>query len=167
MTDKTDTDQKLKAAFWSHLRSDMTVMLKCADTADRARPMTAQLDGDQDAGPIYFFGGLDSGLYAEAADGPVTAEMTFIAKGHGLFASVEGELATTRDRALIDRLWNPYVAAWYEGGKDDPNLILFVLHPREATFWENESSFFAGAKMLLGIDPQTDYEDKMATVNLG
>jgi general stress protein 26 len=45
---------------------------------------------------------------------------TFASKGHDLFATLHGSVSLDNDRAVIDRLWNRFVAAWYEGGKDDP-----------------------------------------------
>ena len=42
----------------------------------------------------------------------------------------------------------------------------FVFEPGEATLWENENNLLAGVKMLLGINPQTSYRDKMAQVSL-
>ena len=50
---------------------------------------------------------------------------TLTSKGHNLFATVHGSVSLDCDRATIDRLWNRFVAAWYEGGKDDPRLALF------------------------------------------
>jgi general stress protein 26 len=47
-----------------------------------------------------------------------------VSKDHDLFASLHGELAIDDDRATIDQLWNRYVAAWFEGGKNDPKLRL-------------------------------------------
>ena len=78
-----------------------------------------------------------------------------------------GRLAPDNDRATIDRLWSPFAAAWYEEGKDDPKLQLLRFEPAEAQIWLNENSAFAGVKMLLGIDPKKDYQDKVAEVELG
>ena len=36
------------------------------------------------------------------------------------------------DRAAIDRLWNRFVAAWFEKGKDDPKLALLRFDPERA-----------------------------------
>jgi general stress protein 26 len=94
------------------------------------------------------------------------AELTFVGKGHDLFAAVEGELVADNDPDLIERLWNPFVAAWFEGGKDDPNLQLLRFEPGRAQIWENENSLFAGARILLGRDPKQDYADKTAHVRL-
>ncbi len=68
---------------------------------------------------------------------------------------------------MIDRLWNRYVAAWFEGGKDDPKLCLLRFDPAEAEIWLDASSIVAGVKMLLGFgDPKKDYEDSVASVKL-
>ena len=67
---------------------------------------------------------------------------------------------------IIDRLWNPFVAAWYEGGKDDPKLALLRFDTEGAEIWLNENSLLAGVKMLFGVDPKKDYQDKVANVDL-
>ncbi len=156
--------QELKNDFWKHLKDDMTMMLGLDGVEDgHARPMTAQVEGE--SGPIWFFTSRDNGI-AEKLNGPGRAIATFTAKNHKLFATVHGSLAIDNDRATIDRLWNPYVAAWYEGGKDDPKLVLLRLDPESAEIWQNETTLLAGVKMMLGIDPKEDYRDKVAKVAL-
>ena len=66
---------------------------------------------------------------------------------------------------MIDRLWNPFIAAWYEG-KDDPKLVLLKLEPESAEIWENASSIVAGIKMMFGADPKQDYKEKVAKVSM-
>jgi general stress protein 26 len=90
----------------------------------------------------------------------------FASKGHDLFASIHGELSVNNDRAQLDRLWNRFVAAWYPGGKDDPNLVLIRFDVEHAQVWLNESSLLAGVKILLGKDPKKDYRDKVGDVRL-
>ena len=68
---------------------------------------------------------------------------------------------------MIDRLWNKYIEAWYEGGKSDPKLRLLRLDAERAEIWENASSTVAGIKLMLGMDPKEDYKDKVAKVSLG
>ena len=91
---------------------------------------------------------------------------TFTSKGHDLFATVHGSVRMDNDRAVIDRLWNRYVAAWYPGGKDDPNLALLRLDPEGAEIWLDASSMMAGIKMLLGADPKKEFQDNVAKVSL-
>ena len=63
-------------------------------------------------------------------------------------------LTPDNDPAVIDRLWNRFVAAWYEGGKSDPQLQLLRLDPGHAQVWLNENSLSAGIKLMLGKDPE-------------
>jgi general stress protein 26 len=159
--------QDIEAQFWKALRSDRTMMVGLNGAADgHTRPMTAQLDGDADRGPIWFFGARDSAL-VQALSKSDRAIATFAAKDHDLFATVHGALRVDNDRAVIDRLWNRFVAAWYEGGKDDPNLILLRFDAEHAEIWLDASSLIAGIKMLFGADPKQDYRDKVAKVSLG
>ena len=161
MANETEMEEK----FWKALRSDMTVMLGLTDVEDgHSRPMTAQLEEDE-GGPIWFFTAKNTELVRAMGEGH-RAIMHFASKGHDLFATVHGELRLDNDRATIDRLWNRFVAAWFEGGKDDPNLQLVRFDPETAQVWLNEHSLFAGVKLLLGRDPKRDYRDKVGEVRL-
>jgi general stress protein 26 len=121
--------------------------------------------GGEGSGPLWFFTTRDNSL-VRALGQSHRAIAAFVAKDHALFASLQGDLAPSVDRAVVDRLWNPFVAAWYEGGKDDPSLVLLRLDATHAEIWHNASSLLAGAKLLLGVDPKRDYKDNVANVNL-
>jgi general stress protein 26 len=158
------TPQELEAKFWQALEKDMTVMLGLDGVEDgHARPMTAQLDGPQ--GPIWFFTSKDNALVKLLPNGD-RAIATFASKGNDLFATIHGALSVDNNRATIDRLWNKFIAAWFEGGKDDPKLCLLRLDPERAEIWADASSMVAGVKMLLGMDPKKQYKDKVANVSL-
>jgi len=163
MPSQTEIEEK----FWKALKSDRTMMLGLAGVDDGlGQPMTAAL-GDRDGrGPIWVFTAKDTD-FVQAMGQSHAAIINFASKGHELFAAVDGEIFLDNDRATIDRLWNPFVAAWYKGGKDDPNLQLVRFEPSSAQIWLNENSLFAGVKMLLGSDPKKDYADKTAEVRLG
>lgn len=155
---------ELQAKFWKALHSDRTMMLGLDGVEDgHARPMTAQAEGDK--GPIWFFTSTENGIVEQLGAGN-RAIATFVDKGHDLFATVHGTLALHNDLATIERLWNPFVAAWYPGGKSDPKLRLLRLDADTAEIWLSDSSLFAGLKMLLGADPKADYKDKVGTVSL-
>lgn len=165
------SETEIKEKFWKSLKSDMTMFLGLADGEDgHARPMTAQLDpdcfqGNLYQGPIWFFTSKSSELYQQIGSGG-RAMAHFASKGHDIWATVHGNLSQSDDPAVIDHLWNRFVAAWYEGGKDDPELALIRLDPENAEIWIDASSMVAGIKMLLGIDPKQDYKDKVAQVAL-
>lgn len=160
------TPQELRDKFWKSLDSDRTIFLGLDGVDDgHAQPMTALRDTDKDGGPIWFFTTKDNGLVQSLTEGH-RAMAHFVSKGHDLWATLHGDLALDHDRKVVDRLWNPFIAAWYPGGKDDPSLQLLRLDAERAQIWLNENSLFAGVKMLLGADPKSDYQDKVAEVSL-
>jgi len=155
--------QELEAKFWKALNSDRTMMLGLDGVEEgHARPMTGQFEDDRS--PIWFFTSVDNGIVKQLAAGN-RAIANFTSKGHDVFATLHGTLARETDRAVIDRLWNPFVAAWYDG-KDDRKLALLRLDADEAEIWLDGSSIVAGIKMLFGADPKQDYKDNVATVAL-
>lgn len=158
------TPQELETKFWQALRSDMTMMVGLDGVEDgHARPMTAQVDGER--GPIWFFTAKDTEIVRRLTEGN-RAIATFSSIGHDLFATVHGSLHLDNDRRNIDRLWNRFVAAWFEGGKDDPKLALLRLDAERAEIWLDGSSLVAGLKLLLGVDPKESYKDQVAKVTL-
>jgi general stress protein 26 len=159
MTDTHDIDRK----FWKALRSDRTAML-WLDGIKGSKPMTVLIDGDADTGPFWLFTSTETDAAMTVHTG-TPASLAFSSKGHDLFASIDGTVTIDNDRAVIDRLWNPFVAAWYKG-KDDPKLCLFRFDPSEARAWIDASSLIAGVKILLGADPKTDFREKVADIDL-
>ncbi len=158
------TPQELEAKFWKSLQSDMTMMLGLDGLEDgHVRPMTAQVEGAR--GPIWFFSSKDNALVEKLPQGD-RAIATFTSKGHDLFATLHGKLSLDNNPATIDRLWNRYVAAWFEGGKSDPKLALLRLDPERAEIWLDASSIVAGIKLLLGADPKEQYKENVAKVEL-
>ncbi|MES2755699.1 MAG: pyridoxamine 5'-phosphate oxidase family protein [Pseudomonadota bacterium] len=140
MADKTD--EQIKQDFWDKLASSPFLMIGSGD--EHAEPLTAQLDKDQ-VDRIYFFIGRDNRL---ADGGPVMAQ--YMSKGHDFFACLSGDVQVDDDAAIIDKLWNKQVEAWFPGGKNDPNLALLRFDIDSAEFWESDMSLSGKLKMLFG-----------------
>lgn len=155
-------EQELREKLWRALKSDRTLMLGLAGE-DSARPMTAQIEGE--GGPIWFFTAKDTEIMHRLAEDR-EALATFASKSHDLFATLHGSLREDTDPEVIERLWNPFVATWFEG-KDDPKLALLRFDAERAEVWIDASSLMAGIKMLLGFDPKQEYRDKAGEVTLG
>jgi general stress protein 26 len=159
------TDAEIEARFWKDLKSAPFVMLGLVDARDgHTQPMTAQFEGE--SGPLYFFLTKDNGLITAMEGSSARAIATYTAKGHDLFASIHGTLSVTTDQATIDRLWNPQVEAWFEGGRNDPKLTLLKLDTDRAELWKSGNSIGAAFTRLLGRDPKQDYKDNIAEVAL-
>jgi general stress protein 26 len=158
------SDAEIEARFWKALETDRTMMLGLTEVEDgHARPMTALVENGES--PIWFFTAKDTAIARRLGESH-RAVATFASKGHDLFATVHGTLSLDNDPATIDRLWNPFVAAWFEHGKQDPKLALLRLDADQAEIWLDDSSFLAGIKMLFGVDPKKEYKDKVAEVRL-
>ena len=97
--------------------------------------MKAQFENDRS--PIWFFASTDNEL-VKSLPRRTCAIATFASKGHDLFATLHGTLSLDNDPVTIDRFWNRYVAAWFEGGKDDPKLALLRLDADHAEIWLDE-----------------------------
>ena len=157
--------EELKQLFWKELGSSPFMMLGLQGVEDsRTRPMTAQVDAadgadKEDGGTIYFFGAKSEAL-VQGIGQSHRAVATYVSKGHDLFAHVHGTLTPVSDRALVDRLWNPFVASWYKDGKDDPDLQLIRFETERADIWKSESgaTLVAAALRLLGRDPGKDHQ---------
>ncbi len=135
----------IKTQFWKALADSPYLMIGTTAGHGHNIPMSAQLDKDAD-GAFWFFTSTDNRL---AGGGPAMAQ--FAAKEHDLFACISGTLVQESDRTVVDKLWNNGVAAWYEGGKDDPKLMLLRFDLDDAEIWTADPSIKGIFKLMTGI----------------
>jgi general stress protein 26 len=161
------SERDIEDKFWKSLKQDRTVMLGFTKVDQgHTQPMTAVLeDQDIERRQIWIFTSRDTDFATKLGSGQ-SALLTFATKGHDLFAMLDGRIEPDNDKATIERLWNPFIAAWFKGGKSDPKLLLMRFDPADGQIWLNENSVFAGIKMLMGADPKKDYADKVAKVRM-
>ena len=151
---------ELKTQFWKALANSPFLFLQRDSDPDSAVPMTAQLDKDADSA-IWFF---TTKSHDFAKLGPVTA--TFEGKGHEMFARFKGELAIEQDQGRFEHFWSNFVEAWYDGGKDDPDILFLRMDLGEAEIWSGDLGVLTTAKMMLGQDIREDVEDKQLETTL-
>lgn len=137
-------EAKLRERMWQAMADSPFLMVERVDSGDHALPMTAQLDKDAN-GTFWFYTRKDNRL---AGGGPAMAQ--FIAKGHDLFACISGRLETETDPAVIDRYWSNQVEAWYDEGRNDPNLLMLRFDLDDAEIWEADGTIKGLFKMLTG-----------------
>ena len=142
MGDKTLTAAEAEKEFWDHLKKSNTGMLGLDQPGYHAQPMTAFRDGETST--IWFFTRDDTDLAKDAAVGSGQSAMFhYGSKDQNVWACIQGELSVHGpDREIIDRHWNPVLAAWYPGGKDDPNLTILRFDAGDGRVWVNEGGFF-------------------------
>ena len=158
-------ETEIRDRFWKELKSERTIMLGIdGEPGGGMQPMTALVEED-DGGPLWIFTSKETDL-AKAIGGGKPAHVIFTGKKHDLFANVTGQLVIDNDRTVIERLWNPWVAAWFEGGTDDPKLTLLRFDADHAKIWLNATPLGAAIEWLLRRDPKESYKDKVAEVAL-
>lgn len=118
------------------LAKDITTCMFCTEVTDmpfKTRPM-ATLEVD-DEGSLWFMSGKDSNKNDEIkTDDQV--QLIFAKGGDSHFLSISGKAHIVKDQDKIDELWNVYAKAWFQGGKDDPNISLIKVVPDEAYYWD-------------------------------
>ncbi len=141
----TDT-AKIKQDLWDKMADSPYVMVGLTGSGEHSEPLTAQLDKDL-VDTLFFFIGKDNRL---AKGGDAMAQ--FVSKGHDFFACMSGRAQIDNDFAMIEKLWNKQVEAWFPGGKNDPNLALLRFDIDSAELWEADVSLTGRLKMLFGGD---------------
>ena len=107
-----------------------TVTTRGADGRLFSRPL-AVLDHDFD-GTVWFFTQDPSPKTAEIAGDPHVNVAYADGASH---VSLSGTATVSRDAALIDKFWNPWAEAWFEGGRDDPSVALLEVTADTVEFW--------------------------------
>lgn len=114
------------------MRGERFVMMTSIadDRTLHSHPMTPkQVTDDAD---VWFFIGLQ-GEQAQALRTQPEVNLAFAETGSWL--SVAGRVEFVEDRQKIDELWDDGVSAWFDGGKEDPNLGLIRFESDSAQFW--------------------------------
>lgn len=114
------------------LRDSRFVMLTTAlsDGTLLSHPMTPQQVTDD--ADVWFFIGLGTDQ-AQALRG--STHVNIAVSEAGSWLSVAGRVEFVQDRAKVDELWDDEAAAYYEGGKDDPDLGLIRVDSDSAQYW--------------------------------
>ena len=60
----------------------------------------------------------------------------------------------------FDQFWNNFVEAWYDGGKDDPDVLFLRMDLGDAEIWNGDMGLLDVAKMALGMTVHDDAEEK-------
>lgn len=144
------TDQDLKATFWDRIEDVNVGMLSGPDTDPRPMAHHAR----QDDGALWFLTANHTDIGEDAAAGK-DARYQIISGDAKIYAVVDGTLAVETDRNKLDEIWSPMDAAWFEDGKDDPDVRLVRFTPKSAEIWSHDSNakaFYDMAKSALTGD---------------
>ena len=133
MLKKEDTKK-----LWSMIKDIKVGMLVSSDDKDlRARPM--HISQDEFDGTLYFFTKRRSDKVSEIKKDHDVC-VAFSSPDDDSYVSCSGVANVIRDQDLINDMWNPFVAAWFPEGKEDPNVALIKINVYMAEIWDAKES---------------------------
>lgn len=127
-----------KQKIWKLINDIKVGMLVTLDgPMPRARPM--HLVQDAYDGTLWFYTRRSAEKVFET-QGDQDVCITFSDQEEGIYVSLSGTARLNNDRELIDKYWNPFVAAWFPDGKDDPDLTLMEIKVKFGEHWKARES---------------------------
>lgn len=130
-----------KEKFWNFIKDVKVGMMTSQDGDDlRARPM--HLIQNHYDGTLWFFTSVESGKIDEIEEDRAVC-ISFSDHSNNTYVSMSGFAKLAFDRELINEFWNPFVAAWFPEGKDDPSLALLEVKIHKGEYWDSKSNMFA------------------------
>ena len=106
-----------------------------------SRPL-ALLGADEFDGTLWFFTNDPSPKTEDVGKHP---EVNVAVGGGKGYLSLSGSAAVSRYQAVIDKYWNPWAEAWFEGGRQDPSLALLEVTVESVEYWDLEKPMVARA----------------------
>ena len=100
-----------------------------------SRPLAVQQRGAFD-GELYFFTRDPSPKTDEVR---ANDQVNVAFEAGGGYLSVSGTATVSQDAGLIDELWGAGAEAWFEGGRDDPEVAVLTVHADTAEYWTIDS----------------------------
>src|SRR5690554_398740 len=109
----------------------------CTDLKEQpipSRPMALR-DVD-DEGNLWFISGMESIKNAEILKDNMV-QLFFSNTGSSEYLSIYGIAHIYNDRDTIEEKWSDMANAWFEG-KDDPQVSIIRVSPKETKYWDTE-----------------------------
>lgn len=132
------SSQEHKNKIWNMIKDIKVGMLTTQDGNNlRARPM--HIVQDEYDGTLWFYTKLSADKNLEIKDEHHVC-LTFCDSNDGVYISLSGNARLTQNKVLIDKFWGPFTAAWFENGKDDPDVALLEIKIYRGEHWESREN---------------------------
>lgn len=135
---RTDPEKLL----WRELEKLHAGMLGVEGSGQHLQPMAHHVD--REGRRLWFLTKRDTD-FVQALHPGAKAHFAVIAKAQDFHACMSGLLRVRDDRAKLDEIWSAVSAAWFEGGKDDPELTMLALDLESAAIWASTANTLAFA----------------------
>ena len=144
MGDVKDLAGKEAVAKLKKLAEDVRICMFCTDLSKlpiNARPMSVQ-EVDEE-GNIWFMSSQKSNKNFEIKEDK-RVQLLFAKMSDAHYMSVFGDAFIYRDKAKIEELWNPIAKAYFDQGKDDPDITVIKVVPSNAYYWDEKDGRIVG-----------------------
>jgi general stress protein 26 len=119
----------------------------CTQENGTSRPMSVQKVDDD--GSLWFLSARDSHKNEELGQDS-NVKLYFQGSSHSNFLEMTGRGIISTDRKRIEKLWQPIMATWFTGGKDDPRITVIQVIPTDGYYWTTKhGQVIAFAKMAI------------------
>ena len=134
-SDEMSREEKIEK-LGSMIKDIKMAMLTTADPDGqmRSRPM-ASLSHDFD-GRIYFFTREHSGK-VDSIQQDQHVNLAYSDPNDQKYVSVVGRASLSKDRAQMEKFWNPAMKAWFPEGLEDPEITLIEVAVESAELWDS------------------------------
>ncbi len=156
MSDLKMAQNDPEALLWRELGKVHAGMLGVEGSGQHLQPMAHHVDPE--GRTLWFLTKRDTDL-VQALHPDAKAHFAVIAKDQDFHACMSGPIGVRHDRAKLDEIWSPVSAAWFDGGKDDPDLVMLALDLRSAGIWASTGSTLAFAWQIAKANATGDTPD--------
>ncbi len=130
-----------KELIWNLIKNIKVGMLVTSQSEPaanlHARPMSLVQEAYD--GTLYFYTHEnDEKVYEIEKDKDVC--LSFASPQDNTYVSLSGTARLNKDEDLINRYWSNAVEAWFEGGKDNPNITMLEVKISSGEHWDSTSN---------------------------
>ena len=131
----TQAEQKKMADdLFDMLGTCRTGMLGVEGSGQHMQPMTHF--ADPDTRDLWFVTARQTDLVRAIGSGG-TAHFIITSDKDDFYACMSGPIGQSNDRERLETIWSPMVEAWFEGGVDDPEVVLLRMPLASASVWRS------------------------------
>lgn len=149
----------------NNIVKDIRFTMMTTITADEkhlhACPMTTNKN-ELENGKIWFIGDRTTETIKDIEKNP-QVNLSYTSADHKDFVSINGVAKLIDDKAKLDELWSPIYAAFYEHGKEDPNVQIICVECNGAEYWQSGNSVVNMFKLASAALQDGKIADSMGT----
>lgn len=115
--------------------------MMCTNTAENNHPHAVPMSRQEvdDEGNLWFLFSSESETHSNLQKNKHISVLYADISSYN-FLSINGIAEISQDKLRIDKYWNKMIEAWFEKGKEDPNIRILRITPSEAHYWDNKSN---------------------------